>query len=41
MELVTYATISEWHWPYNATNVLARILHTTNWVSSSAAAALS
>jgi hypothetical protein len=40
MELSTYAIICKWHWPYNATNVLARILHTTNWVFSSAATTL-
>jgi hypothetical protein len=41
MELITYAIISKWRRPNNATNVLARILHTTYWVSSSSATTLS
>jgi hypothetical protein len=40
VELITYAIVSKWHRPNNATNVLARILH-TNWVSSFSASTLS
>jgi hypothetical protein len=40
MELITYAIVSKWLRPNNATNVLARILH-TNWVSSFSASTLS
>jgi hypothetical protein len=41
MEFITYAIIFKWKWPCNATNVLARILHPTNWVCSFAATTLS